>query len=595
MNELLHQLRSLIIAKTDYTELLKWARRVEKQGLVLEDAPSLKVAVLGSKNTQFFTQILKVSLMNQGIQPNIYEGEYDSIRYELLTQDSGLHRFKPDFLILLPDSSDLKIWPQILDEELTVDALVETHVQDQLALWNSILQDHPCVILQSNYVLPLENALDSMEINVPYSKTVFLTKLNLALMKVKPKQVHLIDENGLSNEIGKRSWFDPANRVLNKAPYAYEWLPQGVSIYVRQIMALKGTYRKVLVLDLDNTLWGGVIGDDGLEGIQLDPNTAIGESFLAFQSAVLSLKEKGVMLAVCSKNDQSIAQAGFSHPNMTLKISDIACFIANWNDKASNLKTIAETLNVKPDALVFFDDNPAERQIVKDFLSEVLVVEVPEDPSGYVRALYDAHAFDWPQITKEDLMRIKAVEGDSIRESLKAQFVDYDAYLASLQMSAIMGKITPAQLERFVQLTNKSNQFNLRTQRVNEAEILDRMNDPESACLAIDLSDRFSPYGIIACAILKKQGQTAFIENWIMSCRVLNRGVEKLTLSLLAQTAKDWGCTTLIGEYLRSPKNDLVADHYLKMGFTQVDETKYALDLSIPILPPDTITLKETL
>ena len=595
MNELLHQLRSLIIAKTDYTELLKWARRVEKQGLVLEDAPSLKVAVLGSKNSQFFTQILKVSLMNQGIQPNIYEGEYDSIRYELLTQDSGLHRFKPDFLILLPDSSDLKIWPQILDDELTVDTLVETHVQDQLALWNSILQDHPCVILQSNYVLPLENALDSMEINVPYSKTVFLTKLNLALMKAKPKQVHLIDENGLSNEIGKRAWFDPANRVLNKAPYAYEWLPQCVSIYVRQIMALKGTYRKVLVLDLDNTLWGGVIGDDGLEGIQLDPNTAIGESFLAFQSAVLSLKEKGVMLAVCSKNDQSIAQTGFSHPNMTLKISDIACFIANWNDKASNLKTIAETLNVKPDALVFFDDNPAERQIVKDFLSEVLVVEVPEDPSGYVRALYDAHAFDWPQITKEDLMRIKAVEGDSIRESLKAQFVDYDAYLASLQMSAIMGKITPAQLERFVQLTNKSNQFNLRTQRVNEAEILDRMNDPESACLAIDLSDRFSPYGIIACAILKKQGQTAFIENWIMSCRVLNRGVEKLTLSLLAQTAKHWGCTTLIGENLRSPKNDLVADHYLKMGFTQVDETKYALDLSIPILPPDTITLKETL
>jgi len=595
MNELLHPLRSLNIAKTDYTELLKWARRVEKQGLVLENAPSLKVAVLGSKNTQFFTQILKVALMNQGIQPSIYEGEYDSIRYELLTGDSGLHRFKPDFLILLPDSSDLKIWPQILDDELTVDALVETHVQDQLALWNSILQDHPCVILQSNYILPLENALDTMEINVPYSKTVFLTKLNLALMKAKPKQVHLIDENGLSNEIGKRAWFDPANRVLNKAPYAYEWLPQCVSIYVRQIMALKGTYRKVLVLDLDNTLWGGVIGDDGLEGIQLDPNTAVGESFLAFQSAVLSLKEKGVMLAVCSKNDQSIAQTGFSHPNMTLKLSDIACFIANWNDKASNLKTIAETLNVKPDALVFFDDNPAERQIVKDFLSEVLVVEVPEDPSGYVRALYEAHAFDWPQITKEDLMRIKAVEGDSIRESLKAQFVDYDAYLASLQMSAVMGKITPAQLERFVQLTNKSNQFNLRTQRVNEAEILDRMNDPETVCLAIDLSDRFSPYGIIACAILKKQGPAAFIENWIMSCRVLNRGVEKLTLSLLAQTAKDWGCTTLIGEYLRSPKNELVADHYIKMGFTQVDETRYALDLSIPILPPDTITLKETL
>lgn len=595
MNELLQTLRSLNLPQTDYIELLKWARRIDKQGLAFEDAPRLKVAVIGSKNTQFFTQILKVALMNQGIQPELYEGEYDSIRYELLSQDSGIRRFKPDFLILLPDASDLKARPQILDDEAKVDALVESVVQDQLVLWATILQDHPCLILQSNYVLPLENALDQLEINVPYSTSVFLTKVNLALMKAKPKQVHLIDENGLSNEIGKRAWFDPANRVLNKAPYAYEWLPQSVSIYVRQIMALKGTIRKVLVLDLDNTLWGGVIGDDGLEGIQLDPNTAVGESYLAFQSAVLDLKEKGVMLAVCSKNDFSIAQSGFSHPNMKLKLSDIACFVANWNDKASNLKTIAESLNIKPDALVFFDDNPAERQIVKDYLNEVLVVDVPEDPSGYVRALYDAHAFDWPQITHEDLLRIKAVEGDSLRESLKTQFVDYEAYLASLQMTAVMGKITSAQLERFVQLTNKSNQFNLRTQRVHEAQILDLMNDPERACLYVDLSDRFSPYGIIACAILKKQGSNAFIENWVMSCRVLNRGVEKLTLSLLAKTAKDWGCTTLIGEYLRSPKNELVADHYLKMGFTQIDETNYVLDLSIPVVKPDTITLKETL
>lgn len=595
MNELLQPLKTLTVAKTEVTELLKWARRIDKQGLVLEHAPNLKVAVLGSKNTQFFTQVLKVALMNQGIQPSLYEGEYDSIRYDMLTMDSGLHRFKPDFLILLPDASDLRVWPRIMDDEKAVDEAVDSLAQDQLALWSSLLQDHPCVILQSNYVLPMENALDSMEINVPYSRTVFLTKLNLALMRIKPKQVHLIDENGLSNEIGKRAWFDPANRVLNKAPYAYEWLPQSVSIYVRQIMALKGTYRKVLVLDLDNTLWGGVIGDDGLEGIQLDPNTAVGESYLAFQSAVLALKEKGVMLAVCSKNDFSIAQTGFDHPNMELKLSDIACFVANWNDKASNLKTIAEALNVKPDALVFFDDNPAERQIVKDFLSEVLVVEVPEDPSGYVRALYDAHAFDWPQITKEDLMRIKAVEGDSARESLKAQFVDYEAYLVSLQMKAVMGKISLAQLERFVQLTNKSNQFNLRTQRVNEAEVLDWMSDPERACLAIDLSDRFSPYGIIACAILKKQGQAAFIENWVMSCRVLNRDVEKLTLALFAQTAEAWGCSSLIGEYLKTPKNDLVADLYLKLGFTRIDSTRYRLDLTNPIIMPETITLKETL
>jgi len=594
MNDLLNTLKSLKIEQCETTDLLKWSRRIDKQGLATDQEPT-KVAVLGSRNTQFFTQILKVALMNQGIQPEIYEGEYDSIRFELMDPQSSLVRFKPAFLILIPDTDDLKRLPSILDSEKSVDDLVQETLQETLVLWDTFLSRNSCVILQANYVLPYENALDQLEINVAYSKSVFITKLNLALTHAKPKQVHLIDLNGLSNEIGKIRWFDPQNRLLNKAPYAYEWLPQSVSIFVRQLMGLKGTYRKVLVLDLDNTLWGGVIGDDGLEGINLDPNNPVGEAYLAFQSYVLSLKDKGVMLAICSKNEETTAMSGFTHPTMKLKQSDIACFIANWEDKASNLKTIASRLNVKTDALVFFDDNPAERLIVREYLSDVLVVEVPEDPAGYVNALYEAHAFDWPQITQEDLLRIKAVEGDSQRESLKSQFVDYEAYLASLSMSATAGTITTAQLERFVQLTNKSNQFNLRTLRVTEADILERMKDPDSACLYVDLSDRFSPYGIIACALLKKQGQEAFIENWVMSCRVLNRGVETLTLSLLADKAKAWGCSRLIGEYLRSPKNDMVSDHYLKMGFTQVSEHTYALDLSKAILKPSTITLKEPL
>jgi FkbH-like protein len=450
------------------------------------------------------------------------------------------------------------------------------------------------LVPKANFVLPLENALDQLEINVPYSKTVFLTKLNLALMD-KPKQVHLIDENGLSSEIGKIRWFDPANTFLNKAPYAYEYLPQTVWIYLRKIMSLRGTYRKVLVLDLDNTLWGGVIGDDGVEGIQLDPNNAVGEAYLSFQSSILSLKEKGVILAVCSKNEESNAKLGFTHPNMRLKIQDIACFIANWNDKASNLKTIADRLNVKTDALVFFDDNPAERLIVKQFCPEVEVIDVPEDPSFYSSALYHAHAFDWPQITKEDLLRIKAVEGDLERENLKTQFVDYEAYLKSLEMSAVAGRIGTAQIERFVQLTNKSNQFNLRTLRVSEADVIEMMKDDNCACISVDLSDRFSPYGIIACTILKKQGSNAFIENWVMSCRVLNRGVESLTLDLLIQQTKVWGCDRLIGEYIPSLKNEMVSQHYLKMGFTLIKENTYELELKSTQPLESHITLKETL
>lgn len=594
MNDLLKQLLELKPQNEEYTELLKWSRRFDKQGLVLENAPKIKVAVCGSRNTQFFTKILHVFLMNQGLQLSLYESEYDSIRYEILNPKSGLYRFQPEFLILLPNVSDITQYPSLLEPQKLVEDLVEERSAYYRSLWDSVLKLNPCVILQANFVLPFENALDQLEINVPYSKTIFLTKLNLALMD-HPKQVHLIDENGLSNEIGKSRWFDSANAFLNKAPYAYEHLPQTVWIYVRKIMALRGSYRKVLVLDLDNTLWGGVIGDDGVEGLQLDPNHALGEAFLAFQSFVLSLKEKGIFLAVCSKNEESNAKLGFTHPNMRIHLNDIACFIANWNDKASNLKIIADQLNVKTDALVFFDDNPAERLIVKQFLPEVEVIDVPEDPSEYISALYHAHAFDWPQITKEDLLRIQAVEGDVQRESLKSQFVDYDTYLKSLEMSAVVGKIGTAQIERFVQLTNKSNQFNLRTQRLTEADVIEMMKDKEVACLYIDLSDRFSPYGIIACAHLKKKGTSAFIENWIMSCRVLNREVEFLTLSLLIKQAKDWGCEKLMGEYIPSLKNEMVSQHYLKMGFRLVDENTYEFDLNQSSKQACAITIKETL
>ncbi len=592
MNDQLKALFDCQTVNMEYTELLKWARRIEKQALDLE-LPKLKIAVLGSSNTQFFTKILKVSLFSKQIQAEIYEGEYDSIRYEILNLKSDLYAFKPEFIILLPNLRDLTPFPAILDPQENVDLMIKDVLTYYQQLWSTIIQNNPCTILQANFVLPLENSLDQLEVNVTYSKTYFLIKLNQELMLHKPKQVHLIDENGLSNEIGKSRWFDPTNAFLNKAPYAYEWLPKTVDAYVRKIIGLRGFFHKVLVLDLDNTLWGGVIGDDGLEGINLDPNHALGEAYLAFQKYVLQLKDKGVMLAVCSKNEETTARLGFTHPNMLIKLSDIACFVANWNDKASNLKTIADTLNVKTDTLVFFDDNPAERDIVKQFLKEVTVIDVPEDPSAYVNALYQAHAFDWPQITKEDLLRIKAVEEDTQREILKTQFVDYDAYLDSLNMIAQAGKIGPAQIERFVQLTNKSNQFNLRTQRYTESDIIQRINDEDYACLYIDLSDRFSPYGIIACLVLKKSGTTAFIENWVMSCRVLNRGVETFALNLLIEQAKAWGCIELIGEYIPSLKNAMVKDHYIKMGFVEINEVTYQLDEKHLLIQPTHIAVKE--
>jgi FkbH-like protein len=290
-----------------------------------------------------------------------------------------------------------------------------------------------------------------------------------------------------------------------------------------------------------------------------------------------------VLLAVNSKNSESNAKLGFSHPNMVLKPEDIAVFIANFDDKATNCLRIAKALNVKPDALVFVDDNPFERNIVSLNGQGVMVIDLPEDPALYLTTLQNAHAFDWAQITEEDQLRIQAQAKETEREALMTSAVDYPSYLKSLKMTATAELITPNQVERFTQLTNKSNQFNLRTIRVTEAEVLSRLSDPNAALLAVDLSDQFSPYGIIACVTMVKHDTIAVIENWVMSCRVLNRTVEELTLNRLIEIAQRWGCDTLVGEYVPTAKNALVETLYSRLGFKSCGNHRYELPIPTPL------------
>lgn len=579
MTQTIDALRHLDPLTTHYIEWLKWDRRIQKSGLS-GDLPELKIAVLGAKNTQFFTKVLRMMGLREGFSMNIYEAEYNSIRYEIETPTSALYTFKPDVLILLPHTEEVTRRPFVLETEADIDAKVNEVTQTYLKYWKTVQEHHPCAILQANFVIPFEQPLDSLEVNVLYSSTSFFSAINLSLIKNKPSYVHLIDENGIASELGRQRWFDPVNAILNKAPYAYDWLPTVAYAYVRKIATLQGRIRKVLVLDLDNTLWGGVIADDGVEGIQLDPNDPLGEAFLSFQRYVLTLKARGVLLAVNSKNTESNAKLGFSHPNMLIKLEDIAVFVANFEDKATNCLSIAQALNVKPDALVFVDDNPFERQIVALNGKGVMVIPMPEDPALYVTTLQNAHAFDWAQITHEDHLRIQAQAKEAEREALMSSAVDYPSYLKSLAMVATAERIRDSQVERFTQLANKSNQFNLRTIRLSEADVLAHMENPDTALLAIDLSDQFSPYGVIACVTLLRQEKTAFIENWVMSCRVLNRTVEELTLNLMVETAKSWGCVTLIGEYLPTAKNGLVESLYARMGFESIGTQRFALNLS---------------
>ena len=560
-------------------QLLKLARRYAKSYVTGEK--DLRVAVLGSYSIQHFVSVLRFLLHEEGIDANIYEGEYDGILMDVLNDDSELYEFKPSIVILLPSIKDIKEFPILGSDAEAVEQLADKQVQLYQGIWNKLEASLGCQILQANFVLPIERALGNLESNYEYSHSVYYKKINAKLEQKRGGNVTIMDMDYWAGVVGKINWFDNSSYYLSKTGFRMDYIGIVAEVFVKQIMALTGKVKKCLVLDLDNTLWGGVVGDDGCMGIQLDPNNAIGEAYRAFQQYVLQLKERGVILAVCSKNEEDIAKEPFEkNDKMILKLDDISCFIANWEDKAGNIRTIASKLNIGVDSLVFFDDNPAEREIVKKFVPEVLVVDVPEDPADYVQALSLCMPFEWGQLTGEDFKRTQSYLQNSKRQELESSFVNYDEYLQALDMVGSVDEIDEYSKERFAQLINKSNQFNLRTIRYTEAAIEQMMQEENTKLLAVSLKDKFSDYGIISCIILKKKGEECFADTWVMSCRVLKRGVEEFAFSHVCDMARSMGCCKLIGEYIPTAKNRMVKDFYRNLGFEEICENKYVYDLT---------------
>lgn len=554
-------------------KILKEARKYTKTAAV-GGKSDVKIAVLGSCSIQYFVMLLRYYLHNAGIDADIYEGEYNGIAMDVLDSSSALYAFSPDVVIILPDYRDIKEYPLLLDDE-SADRRCDGFVKNYTEIWKQLTLHIPAVtVMQGNFVIPLESPLGNLEANYRFSRRSFIRMINDRLLEAKPENVILADVDNLASIVGKKVWFDFSQYFLTKMPCRLECLYDLTELFAKQVIALKGKIRKCLVLDLDNTLWGGVVSEEGYAGINLDPNNAVGESFLAFQQYLLCLKERGVILAVCSKNDEAVAKEPFEkNRNMKLKLTDIACFVANWEDKASNIRRIAKELNIGLDSMVFFDDNPAEREIVRSFLPMVEVIDVPQDSSEYVQALDGASAFEWLQITKEDVARNQSYIAESWRKELAENYVNYDEYLKALEMRARIGCISHDQMGRFSQLINKSNQFNLRTRRYTEANIASFMNDADKRCLFAELSDKFSDYGLISCVILTKCVDVCFIDTWVMSCRVLKRGLEYLMFDRILQTAREWQCSRIIGEYIPTAKNNMVNGLYKTLGFMECGGT----------------------
>ena len=363
-------------------------------------------------------------------------------------------------------------------------------------------------------------------------------------------------------------------------------LPYVASRVVDIIGAIRGQFKKCLILDLDNTIWGGVIGDDGLEGIELGHSLGIGKAFTEFQMWVKKLKQRGIIICVASKNNEETAKEPFEkHPDMVLKLDDIAVFMANWETKVDNIRAIQGILNISFDSMVFLDDNPFERNIVRENIPGITVPELPEDPGKYLEYLYSLNLFETASYSNADKDRTKQYQVEAKRVSLAKTFTNEADFLKSLDMISTVTGFTKFNTPRVAQLSQRSNQFNLRTIRYTETDITSMAENPDIIDLSFTLEDKFGDNGLIAVVIMKKQDEeTFFIDTWFMSCRVLKRGMENFTLNTMVECAKKKGFKRIIGEYLPTPKNKMVEQHYPNLGFTPLSESpvgsRYVLDVN---------------
>lgn len=555
----------------DVNHLLKYARRLLKAGNGQKTGK--RVAVLGTCSIQYFAQILRCLLLRDGFETVFYEGDYDGIRMDVLDDTSPMYAFRPEIVVLLPDYRDIKNFPPLFSSPEEISGYITDCFSEISSVWEHIHKNLPeAQVITANYVVPVERALGNLEANYGFSRRSVLQELNLKMGKEHPGYVAIVDLEYQAALRGKLNWFDEPGYMLNKTPFALTETGRVAELFAKVIGAYWGKARKCLVLDLDNTLWGGVVSEEGPLGIKVGSDDTVGEAYLAFQKYLKALNERGVILAVCSKNDLETAQEPFTmNPHMVLKLENFASFHANWEDKAENIRQIAGEINIGLDSIVFFDDNPAEQEIVRMSLPEVLIISVPEEPAEYARALELSNAFCWASLTEEDLARAGTYGADSKRRELQQISGNYNDYLTHLEMRGKVEKISGHSLPRFSQLINKSNQFNLRTVRYTEAEIEALNRQPDVEMLAAILADKFSNYGIVSCVILKKMGKECFIDTWVMSCRVLKRGLEYMVFQKIYETAVGWGCECIKGEYIPTKKNGMVQNLLADLGFARTE------------------------
>jgi FkbH-like protein len=539
-----------------------------------------RVALLSSGTTSLLTPVLQALCLRDRIKVEVYEGLYGSTAQEILDPTSGLARFRPNLVFLIGQWRDLQLSPVTESEP----EYAESIVQRQQSYWQRLSEQFGCHVVQFAYDYPAQEAHGYLARSLAGGRSRVIQRVNTRLLDNAPSYVSILDAPGVQRDLGAAKWQD-ANLWFNFQQHpSTEALPALADTMVAHVRAVLGLTRKVLVTDLDNTLWKGVIGEDGLDGIKVGPGSAAGEAHSQLQQYLLDLKARGILLAAASKNNhEDAAQPFLKHPHMLLRMEDFAAFEANWNDKASSIRSIAAKLSLGLDSFVFLDDNPIEREWVRTQLPEVQVIEVGPSVFHYVRELDAAKPFFAVSLSPEDQARADQYRSEAVRKHLQATSQSLDEFLAQLQLRASCTPVSDKNLVRVTQLTNKTNQFNLTTRRYTEAQVRQLAEDAACWAGAFHLADRMGDYGLIG-VIFCRPGQAAKsweIDTWLMSCRVLGRQMEKFMFDRLVEAARAQGIREIVGVYRQTQKNGLVRDHYDQLGFTKTtgttDEARYSL------------------
>jgi FkbH-like protein len=552
----------------DYSSLMALGRFVLGGSGAGRPKTAKRLAILGGPTTLQLRQLIELFLAHEGIAVEVYEADYGLFRQEVLFDGSGLDAFAPDIIFLATDARDVRSFPPVDADESAAARLADAEIAGWEQLWERARSRWNAAVVQNNFALGPYSTFGHFASRHPAAREHYLGRLNRLLAEKAPGPVMLHDLNSLAAEAGASSWFDSRYYHEYKMPCGPDCLPAYAHSVAALLRAHLGRSKKVLALDLDNTLWGGVVGDVGAGGIKLGQGSGEGEAFLAFQQFAKDLARRGVILAVCSKNDQDKAREPFEkRADMVLRLSDISAFVANWENKADNLRSIADRLALGLDSFVFVDDNPAERALVRRFVPEVAVPDLPEDPAGYIAAVARHRYFELTSFTQEDRARSQFYADNARRDALKCEAPDLATFLRSLAMNMSVEPVTDLNIERATQLINKSNQFNLTTRRYSLAEIREISTSPDWQTRTFSLRDQLGDNGLISVLLLARRGSDLVIDTWVMSCRVLQRGVEQFVRNELVDLCRAANCERLLGTFIPTAKNGMVSDLYGRLGF----------------------------